>query len=104
MVGLHFDSEEVRDAARGNIVIAYGDDDDSENLVGGVHPADLLEIFYMPVRALDWSVNYGGRILSQPGSQQPIWLIQLVFVVIGILILFVLVRAAHDTINWQQGN
>jgi uncharacterized membrane protein len=32
------------------------------------------------------------------------WLIQLVFVVIGILILFVLVRAAHDTINWQQGN
>jgi uncharacterized membrane protein len=32
------------------------------------------------------------------------WLLQLVFVVIGILILFVLVRAAHDTINWQQGN
>jgi hypothetical protein len=56
VVGLHFDSEEVRDAARGNIVIAYGDDDDSENLVGGEYPADLVEIFYMPIRALDGSV------------------------------------------------
>jgi signal transduction histidine kinase len=32
------------------------------------------------------------------------WLIRLVFVVIAILVLFVLVRAAHDTINRQQAD
>ncbi len=74
--------------------------------------ADLLEIFYMPIRALDGSVIAVGEFYhnlevnnrSIMTTIHGSWLIQLVFVVIGILILFVLVRAAHDTINWQQGS
>ena len=72
-------------------MIAYGDDDDSENLVGGEHPADLLEIFYMPIRALDGSVIAVGEFYhnlevnnrSIMTTIHGSWLIQLVFVVLA---------------------
>jgi signal transduction histidine kinase len=109
LVGLRFDSAEVRDAASGKTVFAYGDHDDDEDHAQVKHPTDLLEI-YMPVRGPDGTVVAVGEFYQDLAiSNRTImttirgtWLIRLVFVVIGILVLFVMVRAAHDTINRQQ--
>lgn len=109
LLGMQFDSAEVRDAGRGETVFAYGDHDDDEDEVEGEHLADRLEV-YMPIRGPDGTVVAVGEFYQDlavanetiMATIRGSWLIRLVFVVIGILVLFVLVRAADDTINRQQ--
>jgi signal transduction histidine kinase len=109
LIGMRFDSAEVSDAGSGETVFAYGDHNDEEDQLEGEHQADRLEI-YMPIRAADGTVVAVGEFYQDLATSNRTimttirgsWLIRLVFVLIGILVLFLLVRAAHDTINRQQ--
>ena len=99
----------MRAAARGQTVFAYGDHDEEENLFDGVPGDEILEI-YLPIHDesghvvavgefyQDLALSNCAAITTIQGS----WLIRVLFLLIGILVLFVLVRAAHRTIIRQQ--
>lgn len=109
LIGKVFDSSELRAARHGKTVFALGDHDNDENLLDSRLGDEILEI-YLPIHDGNGKVVAVGEFyqdlaLSNRTAITTIrgsWLIRLLFLLLGGLVLFVLVRAAHNTIIRQQ--
>ena len=109
LIGRKFESSELTEAARGRTVFAYEDHDEPEDLLNCRKGDQILEI-YLPIHDSDGKVIAVGEFYQNLAVSnraalttiQGSWLIRLLFLVLGLLVLFVLVRAAHNTIIRQQ--
>lgn len=109
LVGKVFNSPELKAAALGKTVFTFGNRSADNDLPGEEKGDAILEI-YLPIHDeagkvmavgefnQDLATSNRSAITTIRGS----WLIRLGFLLLGLLMLFMLVRTAHNTIKRQQ--